>query len=168
MRIARSGYQGPGSKTVLPARASAKVVFRLVPETPEVVLKGLRAHLDAEGFPDVRIEFLGGEAPARTNPDDPFVRQVVEEARPVHGTPMGLVPMIGGSGPNHLFVHDLGLPVATAGLGHPDTPGARPQREHPDRPLPQARVPHGAGDGRLWALGMMGCPRSATRERRAA
>ena len=34
---------------------------------------------------------------------------------------MQLVPMIGGSGPIHPFVHELGLPVAMAGLGHPDT-----------------------------------------------
>jgi acetylornithine deacetylase/succinyl-diaminopimelate desuccinylase-like protein len=32
-----------------------------------------------------------------------------------------LTPMIGGSGPSYPFVHDLGLPVATAGLGYPET-----------------------------------------------
>ena len=42
-------------------------------------------------------------------------------AEPVYGVPMQIVPMIGGSGPNHAFIHELGVPVATAGLGHPDT-----------------------------------------------
>ena len=122
-----SGYQGPGSKTVLPARASAKVDFRLVPDqTPEEVLKNLRAHLDAEGFPDVKIEFLGGESPARTDPDDPFVKLVVDAAAPVYGRPMTIVPMIGGSGPNHWFVHDLRLPVVTAGIGYPGTQAHAP------------------------------------------
>ncbi|MEW6405461.1 MAG: M20/M25/M40 family metallo-hydrolase, partial [Chloroflexota bacterium] len=117
-----SGYQGPGSKTVQPARASAKVDFRLVPnQKPETVLKQLRAHLDAEGFRDVQINFLGGEPAARTDPDDPFVKIVVDTAEEVFESPMELVPMVGGSGPNHPFVHDLGLPVATAGLGYPDT-----------------------------------------------
>jgi acetylornithine deacetylase/succinyl-diaminopimelate desuccinylase-like protein len=117
-----SGYQGPGTKTVQPARASAKVDFRLVPDqTPVEVLEKLRAHLDAEGFNDVQIEFLGGESPARTDPDDPFVNIVVDTAKEVYGVPMQKVPMTGGSGPNHPFVHELGLPVATAGLGHPDT-----------------------------------------------
>ena len=117
-----SGYQGPGSKTVLPARASAKVDFRLVPDQrPERVLELLRAHLDAEGFSDVHITDLGGEPAARTDPDDPFVALVVRTAEPVYGAPMQLVPMVGGSGPNYPFVHTLNLPVVTAGAGYPGT-----------------------------------------------
>lgn len=116
-----SGYQGAGLKTILPARASAKVDFRLVPDQhPEQVLQALRQHLDAEGFSDVQITFLGGEPPARTDPDHPFIELVCETAQDVYEKPMRLIPMSGGSGPNAPFVHDLGLPVATAGLGYPD------------------------------------------------
>ena len=122
-----SGYQGPGSKTVLPARASAKVDFRLIPDQdPAEILKKLRAHLDAQGFTDVQITDLGGDAPARTDPDDPFIQLVANLAEEVYEMPMKLIPMSGGSGPNHPFVHVLGLPVATAGLGYPDTKAHAP------------------------------------------
>ncbi len=115
-----SGYQGPGSKTVLPAKATAKVDFRLVPnQTPEEVLEKLRAHLDAEGFEDVQINFLGGEAPGRTDPDDPFIQIVVDTAEEPYGMKMAVVPMTGGSGPNHVFLEELDLPIATAGTGYP-------------------------------------------------
>ena len=122
-----SGYQGAGSKTVQPAFASAKVDFRLVPnQMPQDILKKLRAHLDAEGFSDVKIEFLGGEPAARTDPDDPFVKIVVDTAEEVFDAKMEIVPMIGGSGPNYPFVHDLGLPVVTMGHGYPDTKAHAP------------------------------------------
>jgi acetylornithine deacetylase/succinyl-diaminopimelate desuccinylase-like protein len=74
----------------------------------------------------VKIEFLGGEPAARTDPDDPFVKIVVDTAEDVYDAKMEIVPMIGGSGPNYPFVHDLGLPVVTMGLGYPDTKAHAP------------------------------------------
>lgn len=90
-------------------------------QKPEDILKKLRAHLDAEGFSDVEIKFLGGEPAARTDPDHPFVKMVVNSAEDVYDVPMDIVPMVGGSGPSYPFVHDLGLPVVTMGLGYPET-----------------------------------------------
>jgi len=115
-----SGYQGPGTKTVLPARASAKVDFRLVPnQTPEKIYQLLRAHLDEQGFSDVKTEYLGGESPDRTDPDDPFVKLVVGTAREVYQRPVQVSPSIGGSGPHHVFTQYLHLPIVSAGVGYP-------------------------------------------------
>lgn len=115
-----SGYQGEGSKTVLPAQASAKIDFRLVPnQTPEDVLRALRIHLDEKGFSDIQITYLGGGPPARTDPNDPFVGLVVDTAAPIYGNPMQIVPMTGGSGPNYAFKHYLNIPICTAGIGYP-------------------------------------------------
>jgi acetylornithine deacetylase/succinyl-diaminopimelate desuccinylase-like protein len=117
-----SGYQGPGAKTVLPARASAKIDFRLVPDqTPEEIGPLLRAHLDAEGFPDVEVRYLAGVKPARTDPDHPFVQLSIQAAEDVYGVPPSVEPLIGGSGPLHPFIHVLGLPVVTSGCGYPES-----------------------------------------------
>jgi acetylornithine deacetylase/succinyl-diaminopimelate desuccinylase-like protein len=98
-------------------------------QTIEGVLSGLRAHLDAKGFQDVEITFLGGGPAAKTDPDDPFIQLVANTAEEIYGVPMDLVPMIGGSGPNHAFIHHLNLPVATAGVGHPGS-GAHAPNEN--------------------------------------
>ena len=122
-----SGYQGEGGKTVLPAFASAKVDFRLVPnQRPENVLISLRNFLDEGGFQDIEINYLGGEPPARTDLDDPFVALVMRTAEPVYNHPMQITPMIGGSGPSFPFIHILNLPVATAGVGYPGSQAHAP------------------------------------------
>jgi acetylornithine deacetylase/succinyl-diaminopimelate desuccinylase-like protein len=95
-------------------------------QTPEQVVRQLRAHLDAEGFQDVQVTLLGGEAPGRTDPDDPFVKLVVDTSAEVYDQPMQIVPMVGGSGPNHVFLESLKLPVVSAGVGHPGSQAHAP------------------------------------------
>ncbi|MGN6756706.1 MAG: M20/M25/M40 family metallo-hydrolase [Thermomicrobiales bacterium] len=125
-----SGYQGPGSKTVLPAQASAKIDFRLVPEQdPADLLQKLRQHLDQHGFNDITITQLGGEHAARVDPDSAFVRMVAATAAEVYGKPMVLAPMSGGSGPMYPFVKYLGVPIANSGIGYPNS-NAHAPNEH--------------------------------------
>jgi acetylornithine deacetylase/succinyl-diaminopimelate desuccinylase-like protein len=54
-----SGYQGEGAKTVLPARASAKFSFRLVPnQNPAKITAALRSFLEARLPTGVEMELI--------------------------------------------------------------------------------------------------------------
>ncbi|GAB4452071.1 MAG: M20/M25/M40 family metallo-hydrolase [Armatimonadaceae bacterium] len=115
-----SGYQGEGAKTVLPAKAMAKLDFRLVPDQdPDTVRDQLRAHLDAHGFDDIEIRYLCGSRPARVNPSHPYVRLAAQTARQVYQREPAIVPLSGVSGPLHPFAAGLRQPVVTCGVGYP-------------------------------------------------
>jgi len=66
------GYTGEGFKTVIPARASAKISFRLVSGMqPEKIREAFRAHVRARVPADCSVSFNGhGGAPALTVPAD--------------------------------------------------------------------------------------------------
>ena len=122
-----TGYQGKGTKTVLPARASAKVDFRLVPEQdPADLLVKLRHHLNAQGFADVQVEMLAGEKPARTDPDHPFIKLVQQCSLEVFDQEMLVSPIVGGSGPNHAFVHYLHVPISNTVISYPGSQAHAP------------------------------------------
>jgi acetylornithine deacetylase/succinyl-diaminopimelate desuccinylase-like protein len=116
-----SGYEGEGPKTVLPARAMAKMDFRLVPDQdPNDIMAKLRRHLDSHGFLDIEIKELGAERPARTPVTDPLVGVMREAIRDAYGSEPFIVPAMAGTGPLHPFVATLGLPTADCGIGYPD------------------------------------------------
>ncbi len=55
------GYQGEGSKTVLPAEAFAKLSFRLVPDQcPKDIIAKVQQHLEKHCPPGVTLEFCPG------------------------------------------------------------------------------------------------------------
>jgi acetylornithine deacetylase/succinyl-diaminopimelate desuccinylase-like protein len=60
------GYAGPGTKTVIPARATAKLSFRLVPnQAPDKILDGLHRFVAERLPPDCTASFAGeGGSPA--------------------------------------------------------------------------------------------------------
>ena len=56
-----SGYQGEGTKTVLPAEAFFKVTFRLVAnQNPDAILKMARRHFEKHKPPGVQIDMVDG------------------------------------------------------------------------------------------------------------
>lgn len=69
------GYQGEGSKTVLPAEAFAKFSFRLVPDQdPAAVMDRVVRHFESHCPPGVTIEVIRGHdgKPYATDPNSAF------------------------------------------------------------------------------------------------
>lgn len=118
-----SGYQGEGAKTVLPATASAKFSFRLVPkQDPAKIRASLEAHLKKVCPPGIRLELTAFHgAPGVVVPlESPFVtaaQEAIESgfgAKPVFMREGGSIPVVS-------TFHDLlGLDTLLLGWGLDD------------------------------------------------
>ncbi|MFX1562881.1 MAG: M20/M25/M40 family metallo-hydrolase, partial [Promethearchaeota archaeon] len=115
-----SGYQKEGSMTVLPAKASAKIDFRLVEkQDPIDILQKLRHHLDVNGFNNVEIAWHEGYPAAKTPVDHPFVDIIAKANQQVFGHQLQVHPTNPGSGPLHLFKKYV--PMVSIGVGDHDS-----------------------------------------------
>jgi acetylornithine deacetylase/succinyl-diaminopimelate desuccinylase-like protein len=123
-----AGYTGDGVKTIIPKEASAKLDCRLAPnQDPEKVAKLISQQLEKNGYGDVELHYNLGEAPARTNLDDPFVQLNYKVAADVYGQKkVRLIPNMPGGGPMKQFVESLHVPVVMVGIhysgSHPHSP----------------------------------------------
>ena len=117
------GYTGKGSKTVLPAQASAKFSFRLVgQQDPEKVLAAFRQFVRERLPLDCRVEFLShGASPALQLP---FSSEALVRARRALHAEWGKEPVLSGSGGSipivGLFKQDLGIDALMIGFGLDD------------------------------------------------
>jgi len=115
-----SGYIGPGSKTVLPHKITAKVDVRLVPNmTVQEVLPKIRKHLDKHGFREIRIvELEEGYSWAKTSIKEPAAQAVVKTYKEFGFEPE-IWPHMAGSAPFCMFNREpLNLPFVSGGIGH--------------------------------------------------
>ena len=118
-----SGFTGEGSKTVLPAKAMAKISMRLVPDQdPNQVRKQLERYLEEHAPRTVRwelVQYAGGPA-SITDLDIPGVRALAAAQEAVWGV-RPVFRREGGSVPVVAQMKDLlGVESVLTGFGLPD------------------------------------------------
>jgi acetylornithine deacetylase/succinyl-diaminopimelate desuccinylase-like protein len=117
------GYQGDGSKTVIPAEAGAKLTFRLVPgQDPAKILAGFEKFVTERLPPDAKAEFRnGGGAPGfLVNLDAPFMLAARAALAAEFGRPAALIGGGGSIPVVEAFKTHLGLDTLLAGFGLDD------------------------------------------------
>ncbi len=117
------GFVGAGAKTVIPARAMAKVSLRLVPDmTPTETFAQLQRYVQ-EITPKgvaVKVSLIHSGDPIVVSTENRFVHAATEAMRVVWGKETvfvrggGSIPIVGD------FVRELKIPTVMMGFGLPD------------------------------------------------
>jgi len=118
-----SGFQGPGSKTIIPATATAKVSCRLVPDqVPEEIAALFEAHLRRIAPPGVNVTltYVSGGLPYLAPTDHPIFAVAQRAFSRAFGKPTVFIRE-GGSIPFVRTIADMtGKPCLLMGFGQPD------------------------------------------------
>jgi acetylornithine deacetylase/succinyl-diaminopimelate desuccinylase-like protein len=119
----RGGFTGEGAKTVIPARAVAKISTRLVadqdPKEAVELLKQAVAKACPRGV-TAELKVLHTAPPSLVNPDNRFIHASAEAMSEVFGKPTvyirsgGSIPIVAA------FEQSLGIPSVMMGFGLPD------------------------------------------------
>ncbi len=117
------GFIGAGAKTVIPAKAMAKVSMRLVPGmTPARAFAQYKSYVEqmAPAGVDVEVRLIHAGDPCLVAVDNPYIRAATNALHQVWNRDTvfirsgGSIPIVGD------FDHYLGLPSVMMGFGLPD------------------------------------------------
>jgi acetylornithine deacetylase/succinyl-diaminopimelate desuccinylase-like protein len=117
------GFIGAGAKTVIPARALAKISFRLVPGMkPEPTFAKYKAFVESIAPKGVTVDvrMIHSGEPIVVSTDNAYVRAATAAMAEVFGKDTvfvrggGSIPIVGD------FVRELGIPTVLMGFGLPD------------------------------------------------
>jgi acetylornithine deacetylase/succinyl-diaminopimelate desuccinylase-like protein len=119
----RGGFTGEGAKTVIPARAVAKISTRLVadqnPKEAAEQLKQAVAKACPRGV-TAEVKALHSAPPSLVNPDNRFIHAAADAMSEIFGKPTvyirsgGSIPIVAA------FEQNLGIPSVMMGFGLPD------------------------------------------------
>ena len=117
------GYTAPGAKTVIPARATAKVSMRMVPDQdPEKIVAAFKQFVKDHtplGI-ETQVRVLSAGPAIMVNPDHPAIRVAAKAFADILGRETvfirsgGSIPIVGD------FAKHLGIPSILMGFGLPD------------------------------------------------
>jgi acetylornithine deacetylase/succinyl-diaminopimelate desuccinylase-like protein len=118
------GYQGAGTKTVIPSKASVKITCRLVPgQDPQKIGDAIRTFVEARVPADCKVSYIGkreGSEAVLVDEELPFLKKAAAALEDEWGKPASFVPL-GGSIPIVLsFKRDLGMDSLMVGFGLED------------------------------------------------
>ncbi|MGC3991947.1 MAG: dipeptidase [Chthoniobacteraceae bacterium] len=128
------GFQGVGSKTVIPKEAFVKLTFRLVPnQDPQKIAALVQAHLEKHCPPGVTLEISAGHAgmPYVMDPHSPYGQAAQRALKATFGREVALIRE-GGSIPIvQTFKDVLGVETMLLGLALPDCRAHAPDENFP-------------------------------------
>ena len=129
-----SGFQGEGSKTIIPAKATAKLTFRLVPDQdPAKILTQVETHLKKNLPPGVELTIHTGHSgnPYLTDPHSGAGKAAQRALEATFGSEVALIRE-GGSIPIvQTFKDVLGVETLLLGLALPDCRAHSPNENFP-------------------------------------
>ena len=111
-----AGYTGPGTKTIVPHEARARLDFRLIPNIqPDAAIRRLKAHLARHGFGHIEVvAFDGAEPPYKISAKESMAQAIIAAATEVYGE----LPVVNGVSAEGAILRHVWIPCVLTGFAN--------------------------------------------------